>query len=256
MEATILHCAPLFDAEDRHFWFRARNAVLDTIVAHEIEALPAGYRVLEVGCGTGYVLRMLKSVCSADTVVGLDLFREGLAIASHPSGAHLVQGRVEAPPFRTPFDVVGIFDTLEHVEDDATVLTHVRNMLTPGGALLITVPASEAIWSDFDDEVHHCRRYEPDVLQSRLMEAGFRVEYLTPFMSVLYPIARVGRFLADTLRRRDVGGTKRSALGEQLKIVPVLNGFLAVLLAQEARVVERRGRLPFGTSLLALARRR
>jgi SAM-dependent methyltransferase len=246
------HYAPLFDAEDRHFWFRARNLVLETIVRSEIAGLSPGYRVLEVGCGTGYVLRMLDRICSEGLVLGMDLFIEGLRISQRRSAVRLVQGRVEQPPFRLRFDIIGLFDTLEHVEDDLTVLRHLRNMLAERGKLLITVPAYQALWSDFDVESHHCRRYEPASLERKLVAAGFVVEYLTPFMATLYPVARAGRFVADTFRKRRSGS--QSAVREQLEVRPGVNELMAFLLAQEAKLVARRRRLPIGTSLLALAR--
>ena len=250
------HYAALFDAEERHFWFRARNTVLEALVRSEIAGLSPGYRVLEVGCGTGYVLRMLDRVCRGGVVVGMDLFIEGLAISRRRSGAKLVQGRVEQPPFRQRFDVIGLFDTLEHVEDDIAALRYLRDLMAERGRLLITVPAFQALWSDFDVESHHCRRYEPAALERRLVDAGFTVDYLTPFMATLYPVARAGRFLADTVRKRkrSRGAGETSAVREQLKIRPIANEVLAFLLTQEARLVARRRHLPVGTSLLALAR--
>lgn len=250
------HYAPLFDAEERHFWFRARNTVLEALVRSEIARLSPGYRVLEVGCGTGYVLRMLDRVCHRGVVVGMDLFAEGLRMSQRRSRARLVQGRVEQSPFRERFDLIGLFDTLEHVEDDEAALGYLRNMMTPKGALLITVPAFQALWSDFDVESHHCRRYEPGALEQKLIAAGFDVEYQTPFMAALYPVARAGRFVADKLRSKRGNGHTKSAVKEQLTIVPGLNGALAFLLTQEAKLVSRRRHLPVGTSLLALARAR
>ena len=248
--------APLFEVEDGHFWFRARNEVLRAIVRREISALAPGYHVLEVGCGTGYVLRLLDELCAGGTVVGMDLFHEGLRLARQRTRAPLVQARVESPPFRSRFELVGIFDTLEHVEDDRAALRHLRDLLQPGGALLVTVPAYQALWSEFDDEAHHCRRYEPATLETRLLEAGFTVEYLTPFMATLYPVARIGRAASDVLRRRRraAGRAGGSAVVEQLRIMPIVNPLLSFLLTQEARLLAGRHRLPFGTSLLALAR--
>ena len=73
-------------------------------------------------------------------------------------------------------------------------------------------------------------------------------------MATLYPVARMGRFVADMLRRRHRGERHESAVREQLKIRPIANDVLSFLLTQEARLVARRRQLPIGTSLLALAR--
>lgn len=247
--------SPLFEAEDRHFWFRSRNAVLERIIAAETAALPDGFRVLEVGCGTGYVLRMLHNTCRRGLVVGMDLFADGLVLARQRSAAPVVRARIEAAPFATPFDVIGLFDTLEHIDDEAAALSNLRRLLRSGGVLCLTVPAYEELWSDFDVESQHCRRYSPDVLQARLQKAGFTIDYLTPFMATLYPLARLGRVWSDARRRRngeDAGAS--SAVVDQLRIRPGINGLLTFVLAQEARLIAARKQLPIGTSLLAVAR--
>lgn len=248
--------SPLFEAEDRHFWFRSRNSVLEQIIAAETATLPDGYRVLEVGCGTGYVLRMLHDTCRRGVVVGMDLFADGLVLARQRSAAPVVRARIEAAPFAMPFDVIGLFDTLEHIDDDAAVLDNLRRLLRSGGVLCITVPAYEELWSDFDVESQHCRRYSPEVLRARLQKAGFTTDYLTPFMATLYPLARLGRLWSDARRRRNKGDAAAgsSAVLDQLRIRPGINGLLTFLLAQEARLVAARKQLPIGTSLLAVAR--
>ncbi|MEO7134082.1 MAG: class I SAM-dependent methyltransferase [Vicinamibacterales bacterium] len=248
--------SPLFDAEDRHFWFRSRNCVLEQIIAAETAPFADGFRVLEVGCGTGYVLRMLHETCRRGCVIGMDLFADGLVLAKQRSAAPVVRGTIEAAPFALPFDLIGLFDTLEHIDDDAAVLDNLRKLLRSGGVLCVTVPAYEELWSDFDVESQHCRRYSPEVLYARLRKAGFTIDYLTPFMATLYPLARIGRLWSDARRRRnrDGGTDGKSAVVDQLRIRPGINGMLTLLLAQEARLIAARKQLPIGTSLLAVAR--
>ncbi len=251
------HFAALFAVEDRHFWFGARNLAITTVIEAFSSQLPSGYRVLEIGCGTGNTLRALKDACpAAGILVGIDLFEEGLMYARRRTSVPLVRARVEDAPFTVPFDVVGMFDVLEHIADDAATLRVVRALTKPGGYLVLTVPAHKSLWSRFDDEAHHCRRYERDELKSRLMEAGFSVDYLTPFMATLYPIARVVRPLSDAANnlRRRLKMTQTSAVLDDLTVTPVVNGMVAFLLRQETHLLRRRMQLPIGTSLLAVAR--
>jgi len=251
------HFAALFAVEDRHFWFGARNLALSTVIDAIAPQLPAGYRVLEVGCGTGNTLRMLQHACSgASLIVGIDLFEEGLVYARRRTGLPLVRARIEQTPFAVPFEMVGMFDVLEHIEDDRASLREVRGLTAPGGYLLLTVPANMALWSRFDEESHHCRRYEPDQLRDCLAAAGFSVDYLTPFMVTLYPIARVSRWVssrANDLRRR-LGFESKSAVMNDLVVRPVINDLMRFMLRQEAPLLRRRRRLSMGTSLLAVAR--
>ncbi len=245
----------VFDVEDRHFWFLARNRVLARALATMPVQIPSPRLVLEVGCGTGNTLRVLRAAFPSATVVGVDLFADALAFARRRNVASLVQARVEQLPFRAEFDVIGLFDVLEHVQDDGAALDGLRRLLRPGGTLLVTVPAGRALWSRFDDESHHVRRYEPMELGDKLGASGFGPSYVTYFMTGLYPVVWLGRRVQRWLDRPARGGTRSdSATARELRVIPGLNGSLLRLLAPEAAWIANRRRLPFGTSLLAIAR--
>jgi SAM-dependent methyltransferase len=249
--------AALFAAEDRHFWFRARNRVLGRIVRKLTTCLPPGYRVLEVGCGTGNVLRVLEDVCHAGEVIGSDLFDVGLRFARQRVFCRLVRADVHDLPFRAPFDLVGMFDVLEHLADDRRALRCLFGALAPGGRLVLTVPAYTALWSYADECAGHYRRYAPAELRRALAETGFRVEYLSPFMMPLAPLMWLGRRLA-ALRNRFAFRAKASARElalRELQTGTVVNRCLDALLALEAPLLTRGWRLPVGTSLLAVAAR-
>jgi len=249
---------PLLSAiEDRHFWFRARNRVIATLVGQITSGLEIGYQVLEVGCGTGNVLRVLEQICPHGTVIGMDLFAEGLAYARQRTTCSLVQGDMHATPFGTQFDLIGLFDVLEHLPDDVWVLRDLCGMLTSGGVLLLTVPAHPSLWSYFDEASHHCRRYELAELESKLICTGYRIEYMTQYMASILPLVWTGRRLASLMDRRPADDSGRiDDLGRhELRVMPVLNGLLNLLLAQEVRVISQRRQLPIGTSLLVLARK-
>jgi SAM-dependent methyltransferase len=249
--------AQLFAVEDRHFWFRNRNRILGNLVCQLTYRLAPGYRVLEVGCGTGNVLRMLDRACPRGFVIGMDLFAEGLQYARRRTARPLVQGDVHAAPFAIPFDIVGLFDVLEHLPDDRQVLSDLATLLAPGGRLLLTVPAHAALWSYFDEAAHHCRRYSPADLERKLVAAGYEVEYLTQYMAILFPLVWLGRRLMALRRQRGASRANHAALlaGQEFRITPVINELLMALLALEVRLIARRRRLPLGTSLLAVARK-
>ena len=249
--------AQLQAIEDRHFWFRARNKVIAIVVSQITANLAPGYRVLEVGCGTGNVLRFLEQTCKNGVVTGIDLFAEGLQYARRRTTCQVVQADINAPPFATQFHLIGLFDVLEHLPDDMQVLRNVHTMLAPGGILLLTVPAHPSLWSYFDEGSHHCRRYRVSNLESKLNNTGYQIEYLTQYMVSIFPLLWLGRRLKSLIDRRPSGSADRTdALARaELRITPVANGLLAFLLAPEARLIARRRRLPMGTSLLAIARK-
>jgi SAM-dependent methyltransferase len=261
-DASITNPKPGFDAEyfpilraveDRHFWFRARNAVLDGLVQQLEAPLKPGYRVLEVGCGTGNTLRVLRERCRRGSFVGVDFQHDGLAYARERTGSPLVQADICCAPFLPAirFNLIGIFDVLEHIDDDRRMLDALRSWTAPGGALLITVPAAPALWSPFDVAACHRRRYTVDTLREKLVEAGFRIEYLSPFMACLYPLLWAHRRFPYPRRR---GRLPFDMAREELRVVPVVNSALAWLLWPEPAVIRARRRIPFGTSLIAIAR--
>jgi SAM-dependent methyltransferase len=207
--------------------------------------------VLEVGCGTGNVLRHLERVCRHGQVIGLDAYLEGLRFARRRVRCPLIQADVHHPPFKTHFDLIGIFDVLEHLPDDQSILQTLHRLLAPEGRLLITVPAHMSLWSYFDNAARHYRRYTQHTLRQALQASGFEVLYLTHYMAAIFPLVWLGRRLAG--RRSADQGALAAA---ELKIVPLLNSLLTALLALEAPLIAAQARLPFGTSLLAIAQKK
>ncbi len=248
--------ASLAHVEDRHFWFQSRNAVIGTVARQVTAGLPPGYRVLEVGCGTGVVLRTLEQVCAGGRLLGVDLFEEGLRYARRRSSVPVIRADVGNLPFTPPFAVIGLFDVIEHLPDDVGALRALLPLLGPGGTLLVTVPAHPALWSYFDEAAHHYRRYRQRDLEAVLRAAGYHVEYVTQFMAAIAPLVWLKRRITGLTGRRPTGDgcCAHELAASDLRITPVINGILTRVLMWEALVIARRGRLPVGTSLLAVAR--
>lgn len=247
--------------EDRHFWFRARRRCVGAILRQLGDTFPAGYRAMELGCGNGGMLRLMQQSCPAGHVFGMDLFAEGLTNARRRVAVPLVQGDVRRPPFSESLHLIGMFDVLEHLDDDLAVLAHVHSMLVPGGALVLTVPAHMALWSYFDEAANHARRYEGPELRQRLRDNGFVIEYQTQFMSSIYPLVWLGRRLNHrlSLSRKVRKGIRRVSPREltenDFRIIPALNEFLDWSLAGEEDMIRSRRRMTRGTSILAVARK-
>jgi SAM-dependent methyltransferase len=240
--------AELFDelaqVDDDHFWFVARNDVIDAAISSVGQTNPL---ILEIGCGNGNVLRRIEK--PGRTVIGMDLFFEGLALARERVKSQLVQADASRPPFGPIFDMVGLFDVIEHLPDDTGAIRCAAKLLKPGGHLLVTVPAHRNLWSYADEVAHHVRRYSEEELTAKLQSNGFEIEYCTPFMSALLPLAWTVRRI-QSLRSR----SNTAKMSAELKPAAVLNSMLRRAHAFEARRVARRQRIAFGMSLLAIAR--
>jgi len=248
--------AELARAEERHFWFRARNRAIHALASRFISGHGAGKTILEIGCGTGNVLSMLQRSFPDSKVVGIDILREGLSYASGRGVRMLVQGDAARPPFREKFDVVGLFDVIEHVEDDVAALKGARSLLKERGSLLLTVPAHMALWSYFDESSNHLRRYSTAKLVAAVRRSGLRVEYVPEFMMPLLPPAFVKRRLVRAIRRANDGAEERRAAAlDDLRIVPLVNRLMEMLMWIEPGLLSRRVRLPFGASIAAVCTR-
>jgi SAM-dependent methyltransferase len=231
-------------AERWHWWFVGRRRILDAVIG--TLGLPAGAHILEIGAGTGGNIANLQR---AGTVTAIELDDAAREIARTRSGIDVAPG---ALPDRLglggqTFDLICLFDVLEHVGPDVESLRALRDHLGPHGQLILTVPAYRALYGPHDAALHHFRRYERAALAQKLHDTGYQVDYLTFFNMFLLPLALVARITDLILRRR-------AATGERLPPVP-LNATFRVIFGAEAGLLARRYHLPCGLSLLAVARK-
>jgi len=182
--------------QQEHWWFRARREILARVIARL--ALPSKAAVLEIGAGTGGNLRMLSQhgVVSA---VEMDPFAR--QHASEVSGLDVSSGCLpDQVPFADgSFDLICLFDVLEHVEDDTKALGRVRELLKPGGRALITVPAYAWLYGVHDRAHHHFRRYTARQLRLKARNAGLRVCRSGYFNALLFPLIATHRLQSTVL---------------------------------------------------------
>lgn len=242
--------------EDRHFWFRARSQLIGAFVKQIMEQFPEPHRVLEIGCGSGGVLRSLEQACSSKSLTGMDLFIDGLKFAQQRTSCNLVQGDMSNPPFQAHFHLIGMFDVLEHLPDDLEALQQTYDMLAPNGVLMVTVPAHQSLWSYFDEQ-HHYRRYEIADLDDRLKKAGYIVEYISQYMMILYPLMWAGRRIASKIDGRASNDASKThdLTVKEMSVIPLVNQLTLSLLRIEREWLMKRKKLPIGTSLIAIARK-
>ena len=234
--------------EAGNFWFRARN----DLIVWAMRSYAPGFRTfLEVGCGTGFVLSGLRSAFPSADLSGSEIFAAGLRFAAdRVPTARLYQMDARSIPFRDEFDVVGAFDVIEHIEQDAVVITEIGGALRPGGVLLLTVPQHPALWSPQDDHAFHVRRYTQTGLRRRIEAAGLEVVRMTSFVSLLLPMLAASR-----LRMRLRGRADTFDVTEELRHGPVVNRTLERVMRIELALIRRGVSFPAGGSLLAIARK-
>jgi len=231
-------------AEDRHWWYRGRRTVLEGVIAGL--GLPAGARVLDAGCGSG---RNMVELARLGTVTGVELSEPSVALARERDVGEVVAGSVLEMPFADDsFDLAVSLDVIEHLEDDLTAMRELRRTVAPGGALLVTVPAYQWLWSGHDEINHHHRRYTRRTLRRVAEQAGWHQVRTTYFNSLLLPVAIMLRLLERV-------GTKTTESSLDLWVPPApLNWLLERPLALEAALIARGASIPAGLSLLAVFR--
>jgi SAM-dependent methyltransferase len=242
------HFRTLAAIEGEHFWFTARREVVIEALRDTVPDL-AGRALFDVGCGSGGLLQFLGA--SGVTLAGAcDAYPESLALVRQKVAVPLLlvdEGRL--PPLGPGYTLLTLFDVLEHIDDDLGILRFLGEVLEPGGVLVLTVPAHPFLFDEMDRIARHRRRYRRSELGGKLRAAGFEVRRLSHFMAPLVPLVAV-RWLLRALPGR--GALERRQM--ELSVTPVLNGLARVVLRLERPLV-RAGRLPLGSSLVAVAAR-
>lgn len=231
-------------AENRHWWYRGRRSVLERVIAQL--RLPARARILDAGCGSG---RNMVELARHGTVTGVELSETSVALARERNIGEVIEGSVLEMPFAADsFDLAASLDVIEHLQDDLSALRELRRVVAPGGALLVTVPAYQWLWSGHDEVNNHHRRYTRRSLLRVAQQAGWAPVRTTYFNSLLLPVA-------IPLRVLDRFSSKTTESSLDLWVPPrPLNWLLERPLALEAALIGRRGRIPAGLSLLAVFR--
>lgn len=232
--------------EAGNFWFMARNRL---IVSTLQRYFPKARRILEIGCGTGFVLSALANAFPKSELTGSEIFSAGLAHADKRApGADFLQMDARQLPFVAHFDVVGAFDVLEHIVEDQAVLAQIHQALRPGGGLILTVPQHPWLWSRQDESARHVRRYTAAELRRKVVAAGFSPLYETSFVSLLLPLMVLSRL------RKNHTVAENDPMSE-LRIDRVANALLGSVMAVELGLIRLGMRFPVGGSRLLVAKR-
>jgi 2-polyprenyl-3-methyl-5-hydroxy-6-metoxy-1,4-benzoquinol methylase len=234
----------IFAAEQEHWWFVARHQ----IILHLLERyLPPNngkrYKVADLGCGCGMMLLRLSEKYEP---VGLDSSRHAIEFALR-RGVRAKLGALpqDVPLSRESYDAVLMLDVLEHLKNDHASVEVAASLLRTGGILICTVPAHMWLWTKFDEDHHHFRRYSRRQFCSLFDEPSIRLELLSHLNAILFAPAAMWRMLATKVFERDRARYLR---------LPPFNSVLRSVFAFE-RLLLGKILMPLGLSFIAVARK-
>lgn len=230
--------------ESSHWWFMGRRAISSGILDSLL--LKKEAKILEIGCGTGGNLQMLSNY-GAVSAFEMDKVAHKIALQKSKGCCDIRVGRCpDQIPFNDEkFDLICMFDVLEHIQNDLETLIKIKELLKPDSKILITVPACQFLYGPHDVFLHHKRRYTFTNLSKLIDAAGLESIKISYFNTILFPLAMIVRMKDKLLKSKSVGG----------KGIPsrTINEVLKRLFSLE-RYLLKSFNLPFGVSLLCVLR--
>jgi 2-polyprenyl-3-methyl-5-hydroxy-6-metoxy-1,4-benzoquinol methylase len=236
----------IFDAhiehDETHWWFEGRRAIVSSLIRKIPKA--TGRHILDVGSGAG---GMISTIQELGKVTALESdpkmfeylqnrFGEDIAVIKNTWG----DGDFGK------YDIITMFDVLEHIDDERAALQRILTSLGSHGFFVCTVPAFQFLWSEHDVAAHHKRRYTKKELANKLREAGFNIQYITYFTFFL--------FLPILLVRLFSRFHKKTKTDFEIAKIGFLSRILKIIFASEAKIL-RFVSLPFGVSLFCIAKK-
>lgn len=245
-----------FDLTDKNvdssFWVSSRNRLFKSIVYDQMA--PTGKtKFLEIGCGTGNFIQQIVENENLE-ITGSEIYLKGLLYAKkNLPNVNFIQFDVTQGEIGEEFDLIVAFDVIEHIENDVAALSNINKMLHEGGSVIITVPQHMFLWSKLDEIVKHKRRYSRRDLVTKLQENGFDISYATSFLFVLFPLMLISRMFD---KGRDQSQSDEVALEKRVKFPNVLNWIFDLFMRIDEIFIRLGISLPFGGTLVVVARKR
>lgn len=243
----------VFSGQTKHWWGRNRRKLgLDLLKKF---GATTGVSHLDIGCGTGQNLRLLDSLNPA-RVVGIDLSAVALDFARKTCPqCELIQANINnALPFpQETFDVATIFNVLYHqwIDNETAVFCETRRILRPGGLLLVTEPAFPALARGIDIVSMTKQRYRLQPFVDLLRKADFEVVFSNYFTSFGVPII-LGLNAMKALGKKTAVAADAADIRQ---MNPLVNAAFYAASRIEAKLLKAAVPMPFGTTLICVARR-
>lgn len=233
-----------FEVQKKHWWFVTKKKIVLELIRQFVPK-STDHKILDIGCGTGLMLNALETIGETS---GMDVSDDAIAFSREIFNGVVRKGMLpnDIPYEDQYFSLVTALDVIEHVDDDCAALQAIRSKIAPGGQAIITVPAFMFLWSEHDVLNEHKRRYTLPELRTKLLEAGFTIEKISYFNTLLLPLISLVRIANNLLKRK--GGSDVDLPH------PAINYILEKIFGLELFLL-RTMNLPAGVSVLAVVRK-
>ena len=239
-----------FSVEDSSFWFTHRNRC----ILEAFKLFPPPGTFFDIGGGNGYVARAIQE--SGIDVVLVEPGPSGARNALARGVRHVVRAALEDMGVEAEtVPSMGLFDVVEHIEDDIACLREINRLIIPCGRVYVTVPAYQWLWSHEDLLAGHHRRYTVQMLNSLLEKAGFTIEFTTYFFSFLPLPIFLRRALPYRLGLHEKNTAESVVPADHQPDNPLVRRALAMLTQRELAKIGRLQPMRIGGSCLAVARK-
>jgi SAM-dependent methyltransferase len=231
------------------FWVSSRTRIFSYFV--QVNLMKSGVtNFFEIGCGTGDFIGKLKTLRNLK-LTGSEIYVSGLHYAKKRlPDIKFIQYDVTKGVIGEKFNLIAAFDVIEHIEEDEKALSNIYNMLPPGGRLIVSVPQYMFLWSAVDDLVMHKRRYSKKGLVSKLLANGFKINRVTSFVFIPFPLMLVARLLD---KKKDTSISAAEALENRVVFPKIVNSILDCIMKIDELFIRIGINLPFGGTLIAVA---
>jgi 2-polyprenyl-3-methyl-5-hydroxy-6-metoxy-1,4-benzoquinol methylase len=233
-----------FEIQKKHWWFVTKKKIVLDLIDRYV-AKNSYMKLLDIGCGSGLMLNALNGL---GETYGMDMSDEAIVFSKKIFSGVVKKGVLpnEIPYPEHFFQLITALDVIEHVDEDFETLKVFYSLLVQGGQAVITVPAYMFLWSNFDVVNEHKRRYTLSELNTKLLNAGFTIQKISYYNSLLFPIVLVVRVLNNLLKRDGTSDVNLPSLPINfiLRSIFIIELFLLRFL-----------NLPFGVSLLAVVKK-
>ena len=235
----------MFELEESSFWFKHRNNCIVTLV----KKFTPDCMFFDIGGGNGFVSKGLQQ--SGISTVLIEPGLQGCINAQKRGLENIVCSTLEDAGFKPDsLESCGMFDVVEHIEDDTTFISSIYKFLKPGGYCFITVPAYQILWSNEDVDAGHYRRYTTESIKRLLTSGGFKINYISYFFSFLVLPVFLFRTIPSLWKKKALPISMHKKKHQSSGLSKIV---VDQLCKREVNKINHTKKIRFGSSLLIVA---